>query len=117
MFLFMSVGKLLYSQSCPHDLNGNGTVDGGDLLELLTAFGQRCDGGTDMSPVISEIHYNPSSDQGSDSEQEFVEIYNPHPISIDVGSWQLVDGITAEITEGTILASKRYLIFSSTILI
>jgi hypothetical protein len=27
-------------QSCPGDFNGNGTVDGGDLTELLADYGQ-----------------------------------------------------------------------------
>ncbi|MEZ7877416.1 MAG: hypothetical protein QMB91_01630, partial [Flavobacteriales bacterium] len=49
-----------YSQ-CPNDINGNGIIDGDDLLELLSTYGMSCDGLPAYEPSISEIHYNPST--------------------------------------------------------
>ena len=60
---------------------------------LLADYGQSCEVAAWDDPVISEIHYNPSTQQGSDSDFEFVELMNPHPFAIDVGGWSLGDGI------------------------
>ena len=34
--------------------------------------------------VINEIYYHPPSDQGSDYDSEFVELYNPNNFDIDI---------------------------------
>ena len=62
---------------CEGDLNGNLTVDNDDLMMLLSQYGMDCDESLWLDPIISEIHYNPSSQQGNDSEYEFVELMNP----------------------------------------
>ena len=35
-----------------------------------------CFGETDINLIITELHYNPSTSQGDDSDFEFIEIYN-----------------------------------------
>ncbi len=39
--------------------------------------------------IITEVMYNP---QGSEHENEFIEVYNPGPDSIDIDGWCLSDG-------------------------
>ena len=41
--------------------------------------------------MINEIHYNPSSDQGSDNDFEFAELYNASDAPIDMTGWFLND--------------------------
>ena len=49
---------------CPTDINGNGTIDEDDLLMILASYGLTCEGMPVYDPKISEIHYNPSTEQG-----------------------------------------------------
>ena len=95
-------GPWIWAQ-CHADLNGNQTIDNDDLLILLADYGQSCEVAAWDDPVISEIHYNPSTQQGSDSDFEFVELMNPYPFAIGVGGWSLGDGIDATIPAGTII--------------
>lgn len=54
--------------------------------------------------VISEIMYNPASDEGSPVQTEWVEIYNPTQEAIDLTGWYLQDedgrtqGVAGKIT-------------------
>ena len=77
--LMMAMGTGICLAQCEADLNQNQTVDNDDLMMLLSQYGLECDEAPWYDPVISEIHYNPSSMQGNDSEYEFVEVMNPHP--------------------------------------
>jgi len=101
-----------YSQ-CPNDINGNGLVDGDDLLELLSTYGMSCDGFPAYEPSISEIHYNPSTQQGTDTEWEFVELYNPHPFGINLSLWRLADAVNAVVPTNTWLNSGEYIVFAN----
>lgn len=98
---------------CPNDLNGNGTIDNEDLLMILSSYGLTCEGVPIYEPRISEIHYNPSTEQGTDSEWEFVEIYNPHVFGLDLSGWKLEDAIHATVPEGTFMESNSYVIFAN----
>ena len=108
--LAMTAGAPWGWAQCHADLNGNQTIDNDDLLLLLADYGQTCEVAAWDDPVISEIHYNPSTQQGSDSDFEFVELMNPHPFAIDVGGWSLGDGIDATIPAGTTIEAHGFLL-------
>lgn len=95
---------------CVADLNLNALVDYDDLLILLANYGQSCETGIWHDPIISEIHYNPSTQQGADSEHEFVELMNPYPFDIHVGGWQLGDGIACTFSEDTWIEAEGFLV-------
>lgn len=103
------VSTMTWSQ-CAADLNGNATVDNDDLLLLLADFGNACDVAAWDDATISEIHYNPSTAQGLDSEYEFVELMNPHPFAIDLSGWSLADGIDATFPSGTVVPAMGFLL-------
>ena len=48
---------------CHADLNGNQLIDNDDLMILLADYGSSCEFAAWDDPVISEIHYNPSTQQ------------------------------------------------------
>ena len=95
---------------CYADLNGNQIIDNDDLLILLSDYGSSCALAAWDDPIISEIHYNPSVQQGSDSNFEFVELMNPHPFAIDLSGWALADGIDATFPLGTFIESNGFLL-------
>ena len=95
---------------CFADINGNQQIDNDDLLILLAQYGNACFESSWEDPVISEIHYNPSTQQGADSEYEFVELMNPHPFALNVGGWALADGIDAVIPDGTMIPAGGFLV-------
>ena len=82
---------------CSADLNGNQLIDNDDLMILLADYGTSCEYAAWDDPVISEIHYNPSTQQGTDYEYEFVELMNPHPFAINLSGWVLADGMGASL--------------------
>lgn len=106
----LGLTSLLSWGQCGADLNGNATIDNDDLLILLADFGTSCDEAAWDDPVISEIHYNPSTQQGADSEFEFVELMNPHPFAIDLSGWALADGVDAAIPPGTVVEAGGFLL-------
>ena len=112
LLLHLAFSQSTFSQ-CPSDINGNGLVDGEDLLELLSTYGMSCDGFPAYEPSISEIHYNPSTQQGTDAEWEFVELYNPHPFGINLSSWRLADAVNALVPSNTWLHAGEYIVFAN----
>ncbi len=63
--------------------------------------------------VITEIHYNPSPDQGADEEYEFLELCNLGETLIDLSGWQLDDGVVCSVPEGTLLQPSEVLVIAA----
>lgn len=86
--------------TCAGDLNGNGIIGLEDLFGILTYYGASCplDSSISMEPAatvaISEIHYNPSTEQGADSDFEFIELYNPSEAVANLWGWSASGAIT-----------------------
>lgn len=57
--------------------------------------------------VINEIMYNPISRNNDD---EYIELYNASPGSVDLSDWRLEDGITFRFPSGTTIGSGQYLV-------
>ena len=81
---------------CTGDLNNDQTVDLHDLLSLLVHYGDSCSNDPDAFPPlhISEIHYNPNSTQGNDSDWEFLELYNPNDAPVALEGWRLSNAVS-----------------------
>ena len=73
--------------------------------------------------IINEIMYNPSTEQGSDSYKEWIELYNPNNNDIDVSGWTLCDSALLEgyvnhsvgetyLVSGTIIPANGYVIIT-----
>jgi hypothetical protein len=80
---------------CTGDLNNDQSVDLQDLLTLLVHYGDSCEIPNTSYPQlhVSEIHYNPNSAQGNDSDWEFLELYNPNAESVALEGWQLANAV------------------------
>jgi len=91
----LAISHTLHAQ-CTGDLNNDQTVDLQDLLSLLVHYGDSCSSGPDAFPPlhISEIHYNPNSTQGNDSDWEFLELYNPNNAPVALEGWRLSNAVT-----------------------
>jgi len=69
--------------------------------------------------IISEIHFNPCTDQGSDSECEFIELFNAHATVADLSGWRL-SGITLDhpgdvFPTGTTLEAGAYMVIGNSL--
>ncbi|MED5542727.1 MAG: lamin tail domain-containing protein, partial [Thermoproteota archaeon] len=65
----------------------------------------------DSEIIINEVETNPA---GSDTS-EFVELYNPTEIPIDISGWSLIPSATwktLEIPDGTIIEAKSFASFT-----
>ena len=60
--------------------------------------------------VINEIHYNPSTAQGSDWDYEFMELYNAGTDTVDMSGWSFSQGVIHTFADGTTLAAGAYMI-------
>ena len=98
---------------CHADLNGNHMVDNHDLLILLADYGQTCEDAGWHDPILSEIHYNPSTQQGTDSDHEFLELTNPHPFDLYVGGWAIADGIDCAFPPDTWIEAGGQLVLAN----
>jgi hypothetical protein len=94
-------GSIIGQNNCVGDVNDDLTVNLQDILLLLTYYGDSCTAPPLNGAMIqiSEIHYNPNSEQGNDSDWEFLELYNfeDHPVSL--ADWSLEVGVTRTFTE------------------
>ena len=98
---------------CHADLNGNHMVDNHDLLILLADYGQTCEDAGWHDPILSEIHYDPNTQQGTDSDHEFLELTNPHPFDLHVGGLAIADGIDCAFTPDTWIEAGGQLILAN----
>ncbi len=63
--------------------------------------------------VISEIHYNPSSNlQGDDETYEFIEISNQGEDKVDLSNYYFSDGITFSFPENSAINPNEYIIIA-----
>ena len=65
------------------------------------------------SIVITEIHYNPSPNQGSDEDYEFVELQNIGEALVDLSGWHIDDGVVCTIPSGTVLEPGEVLVIAA----
>ena len=65
--------------------------------------------------LISEIMYNPNSSEASPNDVEWVEIYNPGVVTVDIGGWWLEDedGATGMIPAGMQIAPCEAIVLIS----
>ncbi|MDB6033249.1 MAG: hypothetical protein JWM16_3587, partial [Verrucomicrobiales bacterium] len=88
--------------------------DGAPKFSRLAA---KTPGGTNApirskSLVINEIMYHPITDDDND---EFIELYNRGPGSVNLSGWRLTDGIDFTFPTNTIVASNGYLVVAKNI--
>ncbi len=63
--------------------------------------------------VINEIHYNPSSAQGSDANFEFLELHNASDEPINLAGFAFAAGITHTFQTGDTLPARGFLVLAS----
>lgn len=85
------------------DLVDNDGVNEGDLEVIGTNWLEELD----FPVVINEIHYNPDF---TTELVEFIELYNPMPLDVDISGWYFCDGITYEFPQGTTLPGNSYIV-------
>ena len=100
--------------SCDADLNHDSVVNLQDLLAILVHYGDSCHPFLDSYPsiLISEIHYNPSTVQGSDNDWEFLEVYNPNTFGVALSGWRLEDGISYNFDESDSIHALSFLVLA-----
>ena len=62
--------------------------------------------------VINEIHYNPSPDQGSDDDYEFLELYNTADVEVDLSGWYFTEGVEYTFPQGILIPESGYLVLA-----
>lgn len=65
---------------------------------------------------LNEVYPDPKSPQ-TDAKDEFIELYNPHPYSINVTDYTIIAGTTKKYTyvlpQGSVLAANSYMVITS----
>ena len=83
-----------------------GTVQRGTAFALcLCLAGTVCA----QSLVINEIHYDPSD---KTIPEEFIELYNPGTLPVDLTGWYFSDGISYAFPEGVVVEAGAYLVIA-----
>ena len=55
--------------------------------------------------VINEIHYNPADNT---SREEFIELYNPSAVPVDLSLWRLTSAVDYTFAAGTVIAAGGF---------
>lgn len=114
---FAPVAAQQSSSSCPTELDGDGVVGMADLLIVLADFGTVCAPEPPSGPWplihFTELHYNPSTTQGTDTEYEFLELHNPGNEAVDLSGWSLTEGLAFTFPEGALLSPGGYLVVAA----
>ena len=99
-FQYSGKSKLIFnSRESPCEPSTNGQSLTWDLTTALRSY---------RHIVINELEANPT---GSDTNKEWIELFNPTPDATDIGGWRLVDshyGKTVSIPAGTTIAVGGY---------
>jgi len=120
-FLFLSFSATAWppiDDPCRSDFDGDGVVGMADLLLMLAAFGAHCE--VDPPEPLSwpdvrftELHYNPSSQQGSDSNYEFLELTNTDSVPVNLAGWSLSEGLDFTFPEDSWLQPGEFVVVTT----
>ena len=104
--------------SCRSDFDGDGVVGMADLLLMLADFGAHCEvdppeslSWTDVR--FTELHYNPGSQQGSDSNYEFLELTNADSVAVNLAGWSLSEGLDFTFPEDSWLQPGDFVVVTT----
>ena len=61
---------------------------------------------------INEIHYNPSSEQGSDNDYEFIELFNAESFSVNLFGYHFTEGLSHFFNDDLTLEPEGYLLLA-----
>ena len=85
----LATTQSLHAQ-CTGDLNNDQTVDLQDLLTLLVHYGDSCEFWHLLPQLhVSEIHYNPNSAQGNDSDIFPRPTIPTESVALGAGNWPM----------------------------
>jgi len=87
------------------------TTDG-QATDTSNAVFTIADAGDPTEIVINEIMYNPPVDLGSDDFFEYVEIYNPLDIEMNLSGWEFSNAFNYTFEPGALIAATSYLVIS-----
>ncbi|MES2570001.1 MAG: lamin tail domain-containing protein, partial [Verrucomicrobiota bacterium] len=62
----------------------------------------------DAAPLINEIFYRPGTGYPENRALEFIEIYNPEAVSVDLSGWAITSGAAYTFPSGTVIAAGGY---------
>lgn len=62
---------------------------------------------------ISELSYNPATNQGSDANCEYIEIFNAYSEDVNLDGWRFTSGINYTFTSSQTIPSGGYIILAS----
>jgi hypothetical protein len=79
---------------------------------LGAAVAARLLAASDFDVVLSEINYHPFT---HDDQDEFVEIYNRGPTTVELGGWSFSEGITFTFAKGSRIGPHRFLVLSPSV--
>ena len=104
----------ILGQNCVGDLNDDMVVNVQDVLLLFSHFGNSCSSDEifDAQVQISEIHYNPSSDQGDDSDWEFIELFNYEEATVSLFNWSFTEGVACTFDETDSIPGLGYFVLA-----
>ena len=93
---------------------GEGTIiyDHSGSGNHMTIYNGAVYGANAPKVIISEIHYNPSSAQGSDFDFEFIELYNSGPGGYDLSGHYFSQGFEYSFPDGSVLPSGDYMVLA-----
>lgn len=106
----------MYGQShCIGDINNDQIVNVQDVLLLFAHFGDSCPTHEDSNAnlQLSEIHYNPNSQQGDDSDYEFIELYNLGDEEVLLENWYFSSGISCTFDEFDRIPALGYFVIAA----
>ncbi|MFT5681298.1 MAG: hypothetical protein ACI8RZ_002204 [Myxococcota bacterium] len=89
--------------------SGDDTSGGSDTVGASGALWQRSEQATTGSVTFSELLYHPPSD----TDLEWIELYNPMALDMDLSGWSLEGGVTFTFTEGTVVAAGEYIVVAA----
>ena len=83
-------------------------------MMILTLYGSECEPlpeepvASSGSLVITEIMYNPASEQGNDSDFEFLELHNPDTVDVAVGGWKLMNAVAFTFDDSVVVPAGGF---------
>lgn len=99
-----------FSGDC--DSNGNVTLVYGDVKQCTITNNDNVPAVNHL--LVSEVYYDVDGAHGSDTTHEWVELYNPTNLPVDLSTWALADGNTFDMfPNGTTIASGGFLVVTA----